>query len=321
VRDRALDRGVDLLLGGQRGPLIDAHVERSGGEILDRLGDDLQALPHFLHPHEVAGVAVAGRRAADLKLEVLVGEIRLVLAEVAGDAAGPRHRAGGPAVGRLLLREHADALRAVDEDAVAGQQPLHVVEGLGEGRHEAADLLDHQGREVLRRAADTGVAVGESGSAERLEDVVDHLALIERVEEEGEGTGVEPDRPVAQEVVTDARELGDDRTDVAAPRRELDAEEGLDGVVPGDVVRHRRDVVHPVGHGDVLVERQMFADLLEPGVQVAHLRQRVDDPLTLELEHEAERRVGGRVLGAEVERPEVVLRPLSGGLRERSRVG
>jgi hypothetical protein len=46
--------------------------------------------------------------------------------------------------------------------------------------------------------------------------------------------------------------------------------------------------------------------VLEPGMQVAHLRHRVDHPLAVELEHEPEGGVRGRVLRAEVEGPEIV---------------
>ena len=314
VGDRALDRGVDLLLGRQGRPLVDADVYGAGGDVFERLRHDLEALPHLGHPHEVAGIAVAGRRAADLEVEVFVGEVGLVLAEVAGDTAGAGHGAGGSAIDRFLFREHAHALRAIDEDAIAGEQPLHVFERLGEGLHEGADLFDHQRREVLRDAADAGPTVGEPRAAEGLEDVVDHLALIERVEEEGERTGVETDSAVGEQVVADPGQLGDDRADRPATGRQVDAQQFLHGVMPGHVVGHRGDVVHAIGDRHVLVEREVLAELLEARVQVAHFRHRVDNPLAVEFEHQPERGVGGGMLGAEVERPEVVLRPLGRGI-------
>ena len=44
-------------------------------------------------PHQIAGEAIAGRRAADLEIEIGVGQIRLVFAQVAGHAAGAGDRA------------------------------------------------------------------------------------------------------------------------------------------------------------------------------------------------------------------------------------
>ena len=67
----------------------------------------------------------------------------------------------------------------------------------------------------------------------------------------------------AEQVVADPGQLGDDRADVLAARRQLDAQQLLDRVVPGDLVGDRRDVVHPVDDGDVLVVVEVLAELLE----------------------------------------------------------
>ena len=80
----------------------------------------------------------------------------------------------------------------------------------------------------------------------------------------------------------------------------LDAQQLLDRQVPGDVVGHRRDVVHPVGDRHVLVVVEVLAELLEAGVQVADVGHGVDDPLAVELQHQPQRGVRGRVLRAEV---------------------
>ena len=79
---------------------------------------------------------------------------------------------------------------------------------LGNVLHERADLLDHQRRDVVHHAADARVAVGEPRAAQRLEDVVQHFALIEGVQEERERARVEPHRAVAQQVVADPGQLG-----------------------------------------------------------------------------------------------------------------
>ena len=115
-----------------------------------------------------------------------------------------------------------------------------------------------------------------------------------------------------------AHQLGEDGADVLAARRQLDAQQLLDGVVPGDLVGDRRDVVHPVDDGDVLVEVEVLAELLEAAVQVADVRHGLDDGLAVEGEDEAQRGVRGRVLRPEVERPEVFL---VGALRRGDGVG
>ena len=102
-----------------------------------------------------------------------------------------------------------------------------------------------------------------------------------------------------------------------SPRRQLDAQQPLDRAVPGHVVGHRRDVVHPVGDGDVLVVVEALADLFEAGMEIADVGHGIDHPFAVELEHEPQRGVRGRMLRAEVQRPEVVLR-LAGRFRRRA---
>ena len=58
---------------------------------------------------------------------------------------------------------------------------------------------------------------------------------------------------------------------------------------------------------DVLIEVEVFTQLLEPGVQVADVRDGVDYGLAVEREDEPQGGVRGRVLGAEVQGVEELL--------------
>ena len=51
------------------------------------------ALPHLFHADDEPRLAIAFGRYRDLEIEVGVDEIRLVLAQVVGDAAGPARSA------------------------------------------------------------------------------------------------------------------------------------------------------------------------------------------------------------------------------------
>ncbi len=106
-------------------------------------------------------------------------------------------------------------------------------------------------------------------------------------------------------MILDSGEFGADGADGLAARGQLEAEQPLHGRVPGDVVGNGRDVVHAVGDDHVLVVIQVLAELLEPAVQIADVRRAGDDAFAVELEDEVERGVGGGVLWAEVEGPEV----------------
>ncbi len=63
----------------------------------------------------------------------------------------------------------------------------------------------------------------------------------------------------------------------------------------------RVQVVLAIGPRDDLVVLAVLADLLEPAVQVADVRDAADDRLAIELEHEPEHAMRGRVLRADVD--------------------
>ena len=140
-----------------------------------------------------------------------------------------------------------------------------------------------------------------------LANVVDLLALIEGVKKCGEGAEVDGRGADAQQMIADAGQLGEDDANVLAARRQLDAEQLFDRVMPGDLVGERRDVIHPIDDGHVLVVIQVLAELLEAAVQIADVGDRLDDRFAVERQDQAQGRVRGRVLRAEVERPEVFL--------------
>ena len=75
-------------------------------------------------------------------------------------------------------------------------------------------------------------------------------------------------------------------------------------MVPSDFVGHRRNVVHAVDDGDVLVEVQYFAKLFEATVQEADIGFGIHDHFTIELQYQTQSGVRGRVLWTKIEGPE-----------------
>src|SRR5262249_53054365 len=276
-------------------------------QILERLLDNLDALEHLLHADLVAGIAVALGGADDLEIEILVGEIGLVFAQIADDAAAAGDRARAAEADRILFREDADIPRALDEDAVAIEKFTDVGVSFREVGDELAQLGDKVVVDVEEQAADARVARMKPLPRGGLEDVVEKLALIEGVEKRGESTEVDSGGPDTQKMIADPAQFVEQRPQILAARRQLDAHQLLDRPVPGDLVADRRDVVHPVDDRDVLVEIEILAEFFEAGVEKTDVRHRLDDGLAVEGENEAQGRMRGRMLWAEIERPEVLL--------------
>ena len=81
----------------------------------------------------------------------------------------------------------------------------------------------------------------------------------------------------------------------------LDVHQLLNRLHIAQVVGHGRDIVQPVGEGDILQEGVALADLLVVAVQVAHHRLQVHDRLAVQRYHDAQHAVRRRVLRAQVD--------------------
>ena len=126
VVHEGFDVRVDLGLG-RYGHALVVGDDRALGQLRQRLLDDPQALAHLLHAHEVAVVAVAHRPHGDVEVVLLVAGVGMVLAHVVGDPGAAQARADPAPVERVLPAHDADALEAVHEDHVPGQELVREV--------------------------------------------------------------------------------------------------------------------------------------------------------------------------------------------------
>ena len=327
--DGALDRAVDVALRGRVRLRVDRDVHRPLRNAIDELPDDRGRLPDLLAPHHVPSeaVAVVGDRHAEADrlgaLAIPVGceaEVRVALPNIAAHAARPGDGAAHAPGDRILAGDLSDALEAVDEDAIAIEERLEVLERPRQPLVEEAlhhPLEDLVVGDVPPRPADPGPVGVVPLARDVLDDVVEELALVEAVEEPGERAEIERRGADAQQVVLDPADLAEDRADDRRARREADSEEALDGEMPRHVVRDRTHVVHAADGADVLVVVVVLAELLEAAVQVADVRRAASHPLAIEFEHDPQRRMGRGMLGSEVQDPairgsDVVLEVLGG---------
>src|SRR5262249_49333544 len=179
-------------------PLRDAHLphrlhagprgDRALGQPREHLAHDLDGLAELHHAYAVARVAVAGRLHRHPEVEVLVGGVRLAAAQVVGDARATDERAAYAEVQRQLARDHADTLRAQEEERVVFEHRLVLADAPLDEVHRLAAALGPAGRYVVTHAAYLVEAVEQPGAGERLEEVQHELALADGVEEHGGAT-------------------------------------------------------------------------------------------------------------------------------------
>ena len=157
VMDERLHRALHLaalrrhdlaVIGRDRAPCRSALVQ-----LVDALLHDADRLAHLLHADEVAVVAVAVLADRNVEIHLGVALVGLRLAEVPGGAGAAHHHAGKAPLPGVVEADDADIDVALLEDAVAGEQPVDVVDDLQERVAERADVVDELLRQVLVHAA------------------------------------------------------------------------------------------------------------------------------------------------------------------------
>ena len=106
------------------------------------------ALPHFLHPHQVAVVAIADRADGHVELQLVVDQIRMGFAQIVFHSAAAQIGAGDAVIDGYLPGENANITSAINKDTVACQELFRFVEVDVDFLQKFAALLDPARRQI-----------------------------------------------------------------------------------------------------------------------------------------------------------------------------
>ena len=300
VVDQGLHRLVDAG-PGRRGDLLVLHPVVAAGHALDDLADQPHRLADLVQADGVAVEGVAVGADHDVEVQLVVGQVGLVPAQVPGVAGGAQDGPGGPEGQGLVGGDDPDALQALPPDGLAGHQGVVLLQPGRDEVEQGQDASSPAVGQVGGHATGADVVVVHPQAGDRLEEAQDLLALAPAEEHHRDRAEVHAVGGQEEQVAGDAVHLGHQHPDPGGPDRDLDPEELLDGQRERQLVEQRRGVVHAGDVGGALQVGQGLARLLHAGVQVADDRLGPQDGLTLELEHEPQHAVGRRVLGTHVD--------------------
>ena len=199
-------------------------------------------------------------------------------------------------------RDDGDIDVALLEDAVADDELVEIVAHLEKGVAERLDVVDQIGRQILMHPAGPHVIGVHARAGGALVEHHQLLALLEAPERRRQGADVHRLRGDVEEVRKQAPDLGIEHADELTALRHLEPEQLLDGEAEGMLLVHRRDVIEPVEIRDRLQVGLGLDQLLGAAVEKADMRVDALDDLAVELEHEAQDAVRGRVLRPEIDR-------------------
>ena len=262
---------------------------------------DADRLPHLFHADAVAVVAVAVLADRNVEIQLRIALVGLRLAQIPGGARAAHHHAGEAPGPGVLQADHADVDVALLEDAVAGQQVFEIVADLEERIAERLDVVDQLRRQVLMHAADAEVRRVHARARGALVEHHQLLALLEAPQRRGERADVHRLRGDVEDVRQQPPDLAEQHADELRAPRHLQMQELFRREAEGVLLVHRRDVVEPVEIRDRLQIGLVLDQLLGAAMQEPDMRIDALDDLAVELQHEAQHAMRGRMLRAEVD--------------------
>ena len=182
----------------------------------------------------------------------------------------------------------------------AGQQLLEVVDELRKRQRPFGDPFLEPGGQVAVHAAVAEIVRVQPRAGRGLVELHQLLALLEAPKARRDRADVERVSRDVQQVVQDARDLGEQRADPLRALRHLDAEQLLGRQRERVLLRHRAHVVEPVEIRHRLHVGLVLDQLLGAAMQQADMRIGALDDLAVHLEDQPQHAVRGRVLRAEI---------------------
>ncbi len=302
VMDQRFHRLLHLAALGRHDLAIEAR-DRPIGHLRQTLFDDPHRLADFLDADHEAVVTIAARAHRHVELHRGISVIGLRLAQIPGDAGGADHRARKAPFDRVFSAHHRDIDVALFEDAVVDDQFHRVFE---EHRHAPVDPIADVGQQLQGHvlmhpagAEPSGVHPRARGAFVEIEDV---FAQLIRPQARRQRADVDHMARKIEHVVRDAREFREQHAQILRARGHFEIEQFLDREHIAMLHAHRRDVIEPIEIGQSLEIGFIFDQLFGAAVEQADMRIEPLDDLAVQLHHQPQHAVRGRVLGAEIDR-------------------
>ena len=175
-------------------------------------------MPHLGHAHQVPVVSVAVLTDWNLEVEVLVVGVGLRFAQVPLHAAGAQHWARHAQRDAIRSGNHSDIFRALDPDAIRGEQFFVLVDLRAKESEEVLHFLLEAAVGFVLKAANAEGVRGEPCSAIFLVDLQNLFAVTERIEKRSDGADIERMRAQPELVAGNAVQFSEDHAHMLGPR-------------------------------------------------------------------------------------------------------
>lgn len=136
--------------------------------------NDTEGLPEFLHTAQVSIVAIAVDADGDIKLDLVVGIVRLALSDIPWDTRPSQHDATKGEVEGLGGRNDTDALQPLEPNSVVCKHLFGFVDTITKLGSPLVDVVEETNGNILVNTARSNVGGVETGSGDTFVELL-HL--------------------------------------------------------------------------------------------------------------------------------------------------
>jgi hypothetical protein len=324
-----VNQSLHVLLHGstRRGhDLVVLDADGTSGHLVQALLDNAERLTELLHTAQVTVVAVTVDTNGNIELDLVVGIIRLRLADIPGNTGATEHDTSEGHVQSISSVNDTNTLGSGLPDTVIRKQLLSLIDTVTELGGPLVDIIQKAERNVLGDTTGANVGSVETGTRNTLVEFLNDdqcvrrlamtsrgypsnfpiayhqlLTLLETPQEGSQGTDVHGVGKDGHEVVQDTGELAKQGSNPLGTLGDLDVEELLNGQGEALLVGHHGDVVQSVEVRQGLHISLVLNQLLRTTVKQTDVGIGANDLLAIELQNQSEHTVSSRMLRTEVD--------------------
>ncbi len=301
------------------------HRPRILAKPVDALLDNSVRLTHLLNPTEIAIIAVTLDTYRNIKFQVIVHFVRLLLADIPFNTGATQHHSREAESQRLFRRNNPNTYSPLLPDAVVGKQCFVLIhisrETIGEILQKIKErplsiliefcdglgtlpfgnlVLRHTIRKISINTTRPVVGCVHSSTRNRFVRIHEIFSLTEGVQHHRHRADIKSMRPNGKQVIQYPSDFIIEHTNVLRPDRNFDTKQPLDCHAIGVLITHHRHVVETIHVWNGLDPSSGFGKLLGAAMKETDMRIRALNNLTIEFEHQTQHPMCRRVLRSKV---------------------
>jgi hypothetical protein len=177
VEKEVVDESLHVLLHGgtgRGGDLVVLDADGTSRHLVQALVDDSEGLAELLHTDQVTIVAVTVSTNGNIELNLVVGIVRLALADIPGDTGTTKHGAREGQVQGISGGNNTDTTETLNPDSVVSQHLFGLVNAVTELGSPLVDVIEKTDGNILVNTTWANVGSVQTGTRDTFIEFLNH---------------------------------------------------------------------------------------------------------------------------------------------------